>query len=70
MIKPDTKKVMASRRWETEERFRYETRPAIAMSSPKYRHKEKSRFINTMKLTYKQLHYLLCTLLSVSSATD
>jgi hypothetical protein len=38
MIKPDTKKVMARRRWETEEPFTYETRPAIVIS-PKNRHK-------------------------------
>jgi len=40
MIKPDTKKVMASRRWETEERFMYEARSAIVIS-PKHRYEEK-----------------------------
>jgi hypothetical protein len=48
MIKPDTKKVMARRRWETEEPFTYDTRPTIVIS-PKYRHKEKPRFIDTVK---------------------
>jgi hypothetical protein len=48
MIKPDTKKVMASRRCETEERFTYETRPAILIS-PEHRNKEKSRYMNILK---------------------
>jgi hypothetical protein len=52
MIKPDTKKVMASRRCETEERFKYETRPAI-LTSPKHRNKEKSKYTNILKLTHK-----------------